>query len=239
MRDLETISTAFDAADTSQLQRQKSRMNKTTLAFLLVVLSSRAFCWSKQMDFNCGELAPGASQSYLENFRVGNKYVAEIRVNIQARNVGTAHTPKCHITWAVSGTSRGRSQSLFRYATDTGALISGVAFDGTSPDGTKVLLDFFSTAGDRTDHRPGVYDFLSLGYQIREVADKLTRNLPNCKYSTMLNGVTNRGEVILDVPKSMHADVGCPDQGEWLMNMRNGAITRFPAHATHETQSAR
>jgi hypothetical protein len=214
-------------------------MNKTTLTFLLIVLSSKAFCWSKQMDFNCGELAPGASQSYLQSFRVGNKYVAEIVVNIQARNVGTVHAPKCHITWAVNGTSRGRSQPLFRYAAETGSLISGVAFDGTSPDGSKVLLDFFSTAGDRTEHRPGVYDFLSLGYQIRDVADKVTRNLPNCKYSTMLSGVTNRGEVILYVPKSIKVDVGCPDQGEWLMNMRNGTITRLQAHATPETRSTR
>ncbi len=214
-------------------------MRRYALTLALAVLSTQAVCWAKQMDFDCRELAPGASQSYLQTFPVRNKFVGQLTVAVTARNVGPAEAPKCHITWAVSGSSRGRSRPLFRYTDQPAGLINGVAFEGTSPDGSKLLLDFFSTVGDLTDHRPAVFDFLTLGYQIRDVGDKVTRNLPDCKYFTMLSGVTDQGEVILYVPKSIYVDAGCPDQGEWLMNMRTGTITRVEAHAPPETQSRR
>ncbi len=214
-------------------------MRRLILTLALVVFATRAFCWSKQMDFDCGELAPGASQSYVQDFPVKNKYVAQLVVAIEARNVGTADAAKCRVTWAVRGTTRGRSRLLFRYTDEPPALLNGVAFQGTSPDGSKVLLDFFSTVGDRTDHRPAVYDFLTLGYQIRDVGDRVTRDQPDCKYFTMLSGVTNEGSVVLYVPKSIYVDAGCPDRGEWLLNMRTGTLTRVEAHAPPETQSAR
>ncbi len=214
-------------------------MKRFIFTVALVVLTTRAVCWSKQMDFDCGELAPGASQSYLQTFPVRNKFVTQLTVAIQARNVGTAQAPKCHVTWAVSGTSQGRSKPLFRYTDEPLGLVNGVAFEGTSPDGSKVLLDFFSTVGNRTDHRPAVYDFLTLGYQIRDVGDRVTRNLPDCKYFTMLSGVTDQGDVVLYVPKSIYVDAGCPDQGEWLMNMKTGTVTRLEAHVPSETQSRR
>ena len=214
-------------------------MKRFVLTLALMVLATSAFCWAKQMEFDCGELGPGASQSYLQNFSVKNKFAAQLAVSVEASNIGTAEVPKCRVKWTVSATSGGRSRLLFRYKTEPEHPLNGIAFEGTSPDGSKVLLDFFSTVGDRTDHRPAVYDFLTLGWQIREVGDRVSRNLPDCKYFTMMSGVTNQGDVVLYVPKSIYVDAGCPDQGEWLMNMKTGTISRLEAHAPPETQSPR
>jgi hypothetical protein len=214
-------------------------MKRFVLALALVVLTTRAFCWSKQMEFDCGELGPGASQSYLQNFSVGNKFVARLAVAVEASNAGTAEVPKCRVKWTVSATSAGRSRLLFRYADEPEHNLNGVTFQGTSPDGSKLLLDFFTSAGERTGHRPVVYDLVSGQWQIRDVGDAVTRNLPACNYFTMLSGVTNQGDVVLYVPKSLAIDAGCPDQGEWLLNMKTGTVARLEAHAPPQTQPPR
>jgi hypothetical protein len=209
------------------------------LALALFVFTSAALGWSKQMDFDCGELAPGASQSFLQNFSVRNKFVTLIAVNIEASNIGTAEAPKCRVKWSVRGISAGRSRLLFTRSDEPEHNLNGVALQGTSPDGSKLLLDFFSSAGDFTNHRPIVYDFMSGQWQIHDVGDSVTRNWPACHYFTMLSGVTNQGDVVLYVPRSIPVDAGCPDQGEWLLNMKTGEVARLEAHAPSQTQPLR
>jgi hypothetical protein len=209
------------------------------LALALIVFTGTALCSAKQMDFDCGELAPGASQSYLQNFSVRNKFVAQIAVGIQASNIGTAAVPKCRVKWSVSGISAGHSRLLFSRSDEPEHNLNGVALQGTSPDGSKLLFDFFSSVDDRTSHRPVVYDFLSGQWQIHDVGDSVTRNWPACHYLTMLSGVTDQGDVVLYVPKSIPIDAGCPDQGEWLLNMKTGEVARLEAHAPPQTQPLR
>jgi hypothetical protein len=85
-----------------------------------------------------------------------------------------------------------------------------------------------------------VYDFVTGSWQIRDVGTRVTRNLPACKYFTMIQGVTDEGDVVLYVPKSIYVDAGCPDQGEWLLNMKTDEITRLHnADASPKTQSPR
>lgn len=203
-------------------------MRKLLLALALVVFATRAFCLSKAMEFDCVELGPGASQSYLQTFPVKSKLVSELVVEIEASNPGTADAPKCHIKRTVTARLAGKSKILFRHEDDAALAINGVAFDGTSPDGTKLLLDFFTAAGDHTGHRPVVYDFLTSTFELRDLGDRLTRDFPKCDYFTMIQGVTNEGDVVLYVPKSVYVSKGCPELGEWLLNMKTDAITRVP-----------
>lgn len=121
----------------------------------------------------------------------------QIMVTVDASNRGTDKAPKCHLQWKVSGKSAGHSKVLFRHAENPKYSENAVELGGTSTDGTKILLDFFSAAGDYTDHRPAVYDFTTGTWQIRDVADRVTRSLPKCDYLTMLQGVTDSGDVIL------------------------------------------
>ncbi len=178
------------------------------------------------MQFDCAELGPGATQTYLETFPVKSKFATKIIVTVAASNIGTADTPRCHLKWTVSGTVAGRSKVLFTHNDDPGRSENGVWFGGTSNDGSKLLLDFFTALGDSTDHRPVVYDFTSGTWQIRTVGDRVTKALTKCDYLTMLQGVTDGGDVILYVPKSIF-NKDCPDQGEWLLNMKDNSITRL------------
>jgi hypothetical protein len=126
---------------------------------------------------------------------------------------------------------------LLTYADDPQFSINGAALAGVSPDGSKLLLDFFTAEGDYTGHRPLVYDFLTARWTLRDVGTRVTRNLPSCDYFTMIDSVSNDGNVILYVPRSMYVNKGCPDQGQWLLDMKTDTITRLGKdHASLQTQ---
>jgi hypothetical protein len=200
---------------------------KSLLALVVALCATRAFSWSKEMQVECAELGPGATQTYVETFPVKNKFANHIIVTVAASNLGTAGKPKCHLKWTVTGALAGRSKVLFINTEDPEYTENGVAFGGTSSDGTKLLLDFYSAAGDYNDHRPTVYDFTSGSWRLRDVGSRITKLLPSCDYFTMVQGVTDSGDVILYVPKSVYVEKGCPDQGEWLLNMKDDTITRL------------
>jgi hypothetical protein len=210
---------------------------KLWMCLALMVCTARGFCSSKEVQFDCSELGPGASQTYLETFPVKSRFATQIKMRIEASNVGTADQRKCHVKWTVTASSGGRARVLVSYKDDPELDINGATLYGFSPDGSKLLMDFFTAAGDYTNHRPLVYDFLTAHWNLREVGIRVVRNLPDCDYFTMMDGVTNEGNVILSVPKSIYVDRGCPDQGQWLLNMKTDTITRLSkAHASLKTQ---
>jgi hypothetical protein len=201
---------------------------KLALSLSLLVFASRAWCLAKGIEIDCSELGPGASQSYSQSFLVKNKFTTQLVVEVVASNPGTEDAPKCHLKWTVTSKLAGRSRILFRHEDDPEYRTNGFEFDGTSPDGSKLLLDFFTAAGDYTGHHAVVYDFVAGNWQIREVGDRATRNFPECDYFTIIQGVTDAGDVVLYVPKSIYKPEGCPDQGEWLLDMKNDTVTRVP-----------
>jgi hypothetical protein len=213
---------------------------KWLLSLALVALATRAFGFSKQITFDCGELGPGATQTYVDSFAVKSKFASLILVNVDASNIGATEAPKCHATWTISGKAAGRTKLLFRHEENPEYALNGVEFMGTSPDGSKLLLDFFTAAGDYTGHKPAVYDFRTGTWQVREVGDRITRKLPACDYFTMVDRVTDEGDVILWVPRSIYVRQGCPNQGEWLLHMKTDEITRLAnAHAPVQTRNPR
>jgi hypothetical protein len=214
-------------------------MKSTGLGLAVLVLTASAFSWAKDISFECDELAPGASQSFLQTFPVRNKFVAQITINIEAKNIGTEKASKCHVQWSVRSTSAGHTRLLFRHEDDPAYSLIGASLNGTSPDGSKILLDFYTAGGDYTDHHPLVYDFLTAKWAIRDVGTRITEKLPRCDYSTFVDAVTNDGNVVISVPKSVHVDKGCPDQGEWLLNMQTDTVSRVEAHAPSSKPSAR
>jgi hypothetical protein len=153
-------------------------VRKLSLAFALIVVATPSWCLAKGMEFDCSELGPGASQSYSQAFQIKNKFTTQLVVEAEASNSGTADSPQCHIKWTVTSKLAGKSKVLFLHEDRPEVNTNGVAFDGTSPDGSKVLLDFFTAAGDHTEHRPAVYDFVTGGWQIRRVGDRITRDFP-------------------------------------------------------------
>jgi hypothetical protein len=97
---------------------------------------------------------------------------------------------------------------------------------GFSPDQSKVAADFWWAGGDYTGHRPVIYDVNTKRVQFGELGEQITGQLPSCDYFQNFTGVTNSGEAVIYVPKSIYVDEGCPDQGDWLFNVANGKVRR-------------
>lgn len=200
---------------------------KLLLCFALAACSASAFAFSKSVSYSCNELGAGAQQTFTESFRIQSKFATRIIVRVTAANHGTYDEPKCHATWTIQGSRSGLSKILFSYRDNPSVSDNGVELGGISSDGTKLLLDFYSAAGNYTDHHPAVYDFASGKWQIRDVAKRPAGLAPNCDYFAMVQGVTDGGDVVLYVPKNAYGDRTCPVQGEWLLNMKEDQITRL------------
>jgi hypothetical protein len=202
-------------------------VTKCLLLLTLVACATRAFSLSKQITFDCGELGPGATQTYVDTFPVKSKFASQVLVSVDASNTGTEKAPKCHVKWTISGKLAGRTKVLFQHEISPQHNSNGGEFGGASADGTKLLFDFFDVVNDRTSHRPAVFDFLTGAWEVRDLADRLTHDFPNCNYFTMIDRVTDEGDVVLSVPKSIYVRQGCPDRGEWLLHMKTDEITRL------------
>jgi hypothetical protein len=102
----------------------------------------------------------------------------------------------------------------------------GVDLLGFSDNGSKVAADFWWQTGDYKGHRSVVYDLKSKVPRMDELSDQITSQLPACAYQEELTGVTDKGEVVIHVPSSVHVDRGCPDQGNWLLDSTTGEVRR-------------
>jgi len=202
-------------------------VTKCLLLLTLVAGATRAFSLSKQITFDCRELGPGATQTYVDTFPVKSKFASQVLVSVDASNTGTEKAPKCHVKWTISGKLAGRTKVLFQHEISPQHNSNGGEFGGASADGTKLLFDFFDVVNDRTSHRPAVFDFLTGAWEVRDLGDRLTHDFPNCNYFTMIDRVTDEGDVVLSVPKSIYVRQGCPDRGEWLLHMKTDEITRL------------
>jgi hypothetical protein len=200
---------------------------KLLCSFALVACSASAFAFSKSVSYSCDELGPGAQQTFTESFRIQSKFATRVIVTVTASNNGTFEAPKCHATWTIRSSRSGISKILFTYRDNPPLNENGVEFRGNSSDGTKLLLDFYTAGGEYTNHRPAVYDFSSSTWQMREVGTRVMDKFPKCVYLTMVQGTTDNGDVILYVPKDLDNEKTCPDQGEWLLEMKSNAITRM------------
>ncbi len=110
--------------------------------------------------------------------------------------------------------------------TDTTDTLVGAEVVGFSRDESKLAADFWWAAGDYTGHRPVIYDLNTNRTQFGELGEQLTAQLPSCDYFEEFTGVTDPGEAIIHVPKSAYVDEGCPDQGDWLFNLRKKTVRR-------------
>lgn len=106
--------------------------------------------------------------------------------------------------------------------------MAGVDLIGFSDDDSKLAADFWWAAGDYKGHRPVVYDLKSKTARLTELSDQITSQLPACAYSEEFVGISDKGEAVIHVPKSVHVDTGCPDQGNWLFDPKTGAVLRAP-----------
>ena len=97
---------------------------------------------------------------------------------------------------------------------------------GFSPDGSKLAANFAWGFGDYDDIRPVIYDLKSKKALYQDLGSRIFDRLPSCDYFQKFIGITNQGEAIIHIPRSAYVDEGCPDQGDWLFNLKTGRVKR-------------
>jgi len=115
----------------------------------------------------------------------------------------------------------------------------GVTMIGFSPDSTKISADFWWAGGDYMGHRPVVFDLNTKQLLFRELESQISKQLPSCDYFEEYVGVTNTGMAIIHIPKSDVVEKGCPDQGNWLFNLKSGKVQRIKKSPSKSKQSPR
>jgi hypothetical protein len=200
-------------------------MRSIVLFAALVVLTARAFCYGKDISFECEQVAPGKSQTHRITYPIKSRFAPKVIVSVSATRTADADSALCKVTWAAAVVNAtGQSQPLFHYSEELEGSLLGNEAPATSPDGTKLMIVFWSAEGDYTAYRPAVYDFANRQRHFRVLSDRIIKNFPDCDYQTTLRGVTDSGDVIIHVPKSIY-DESCPDRGFWLLNMKTNQIT--------------
>ena len=207
-------------------------MSTKLFAIILVLAGSSAFGLgsSTEIEVNdCDSLAVNASTSKKETIPINNKFISSLLINVRATNVGSngKTASKCRVTWSIFsvGEDKRRTQ-LFQHSEITNFADAGAKFLGKSSDGSKILLDFWTAAGDYTGHQIALYDFSTKQGVMRPVNDRITAKLPSCDYATEIDSVTDQGDVILTIPESNYAE-NCPNQGKWLLKMKTNQIIRL------------
>jgi hypothetical protein len=210
-------------------------MNAKLLIVILIVAAGSAFGLSSSsgISVDCDSLAVNIPATHNQRIPLKNRFISTLLIKVHTTNLGSDGkiASKCRITWSVFSVAKDNQLTrLLQYSEVTEESEIGAEFLGTSRDGSKLLVNFWTAAGDYTGHRPAVYDVAGQQGYVRPVADRVIKNLPSCDYFTEIVGVTDEGNVILHVPTSIYVDQGCPDQGKWLLNMKTNRITRLKSH---------
>lgn len=207
-------------------------MSTKLFAIILVLAGSSAFGLRSSTEIainDCDSLAVNTSTSQKETISINNKFISGLLITIKATNVGSdgKTASKCRITWSIFSVGQDKHRTLLLQHSEISSLAdAGAKFLGNSADGSKILLDFWTAAGDYTGHQIAIYDLSIRQALIRAVNDRITKRLPSCDYATEIDSVTDQGDVILSIPESNYAE-NCPDQGKWLLKMKTNQIIRL------------
>ncbi|HEV2964071.1 MAG TPA: hypothetical protein VG649_19750 [Candidatus Angelobacter sp.] len=207
-------------------------MSIKSIAIILILAGSSAcgLVSAREISVDCDSLEISTPTIKKESVALNNKFISSLVINVKATNLGSdgKTASKCRFTWSIFSLAKDNYRTqLLQYSEVTYLTDGGAKFLGTSSDGSKLLIDFWTAGGDYTGHEVAVYDFATQQGRVRPVNDRVTKRLPSCDYATEIEGVTAEGDVILHIPESDYVDKGCPDQGKWLLNMKTNQITRL------------
>src|ERR1051326_52381 len=134
----------------------------------------------------------------------------------------------CHVEYALLFREAGQPYKTVATFQEDGQDAFGVDVVGFSPDKQKVAANFWYAAGDFSAIRPAIYDRRTKKSMVKELGEQITSQLPACDYTMEMTGITNAGEAVVHIPKGIQVEEGCPDQGEWLFDLRTTKVRRLP-----------
>lgn len=175
----------------------------------------------------CDDLKAG--QTVTKRTAVSSFPESALRVyaTVTLRRPPNGNADECTVTYKLF-IAEGRDEfaEVKRYSEHADGSV-GVQLIGTSKSGKFIAADFWWAAGDYTGHRPVIYETERKTAHLRELNDEIRKQLPSCDYFEEFVGVTDRGEAIIRVPKSVYVEQGCPAQGDWTFDTHSGSVHRI------------
>ena len=223
------------------MQRRLLRQKSFAILVLAMIFLLSAFASGEDINLECGSLSPGELKKAGATYSLKSKGILKIAIAVEMKRLPDGERAQCDVRWTVFQESQEQKRTeLFHFSKRPEEDLAGTDAPSTSPDGSKLLVPFWTAEGDYTNHLPAVYDFRTKEFYVREIADRITRDLPSCDYFTMVGDIRNSGDVSLYVPKSTYVEEGCPDQGKWLLHPATNNITRIrKTHAQSPKKSER
>jgi len=140
----------------------------------------------------------------------------------------------CTVLYSFFVSDQGKTFVLVKKHSQLEENLVGAQIVGVSKNQRILAADFWWAAGDYTGHRPVVYNRRTKAVAFRALDDQITKQLPSCDYFEDFVGITDQGEALIEVPKSIYVDTGCPAQGVWAFDLRSGKATRLAKTSSSE-----
>ncbi len=140
----------------------------------------------------------------------------------------------CTAMYSLFVSEQGKEFLLVKKHSQVEENLVGAQIIGVSKNQQMLAADFWWAAGDYTGHRPVVYNRKTKAVAFRELDDQITKQLPSCDYSENFVGITDGGDALIEVPKSIYVDTGCPAQGIWAFDLGSGRVSRLAKTSTPE-----
>ena len=197
-----------------------------------VILSTAAFSFAQQVETQgkeCDEVPIGGTFSEkVLKFPLGNREFIEGHLQI-TRPRNDVDGKMCTAEYRIVLKGHGTQKMIFQFNADfdgdPGRLL-GLSLVGLSPSRNKFIANLWWGSGDYTAIRPLVVDLRTVKTTFAELGDEIVRQLPSCDYFEVLKGVTDDGQAMVHVPKSIYVDEGCPDQGDWYFDLEKKTVIK-------------
>jgi hypothetical protein len=173
---------------------------------------------------DCSEIGTGKTQTQQTEARSVERARAFATITA-SRPAGDTDARHCHVAYALLFSESGEPYKTVATFEEDGQEAFGVNLVGFSPDESKVAANFWYAAGDFDAVRSAIYDRATRKSVVKELGDQITSQLPPCDYTMEMTAITNSGEVVVHIP-SRQGEESCPDQGDWLFNLRSGKVRR-------------
>jgi hypothetical protein len=200
------------------------------LPILLLALCSPAFGQNSHptAPLECSELAAGKSVVRKTSPLSIRSGAVQIHASVQlSRPPDNRDAGSCTVVYKLFLTEPGGPPRLLKEFSERATGGVGVEMVGASKNELMIGADFWWAAGDYKGHRPVIYDVNTKSVSLRALDAAITKQLPSCDYFEEFIGVSDSGEAIIRVPKSIYVDEGCPGQGKWLFNVHSGNVQRL------------
>lgn len=205
---------------------------KMPILILFMLLLSSAMCGQQKglstAGMECSDVKAGRAVTQRTATLDINATSIKAFATVQLRRpADDTEASACIVTYKLFvAKDDGQFSSVKQFSEQAGGSV-GAEMIGVSKNQKMIAADFWWSIGDATGHTPVIYNATAKAAQLRALHDEIIKQLPSCDYFEEFIGVTDTGEAVIRVPKSIYVQDGCNAQGKWLFDLRTGNVKRM------------